>query len=71
MVAVNPTRGLDVQAERFVHSLLLEGRERGAAIALLTTDLDELGLLSDRVVFMSAGRILEGGNIAQMIGGRE
>jgi len=71
IVAVNPTRGLDVQAEHYVHSLLLEARQRGAAIALFTTDLDELGHLSDRAVFMSAGRILERGNVAEMIGGRE
>ncbi|MGI8923968.1 MAG: ABC transporter ATP-binding protein [Fimbriimonadales bacterium] len=71
IVAVNPTRGLDVQAEHYVHSLLLEARGRGAAIALFTTDIGELGILSDRAVYMSGGRILEGGNVAEMIGGRE
>jgi simple sugar transport system ATP-binding protein len=71
IVAVNPTRGLDVQAEHYVHSQLLAAKERGAAIALFSTDLDELAALSDRTYFMSGGRLREGDNAAELIGGRE
>lgn len=71
IVAVNPTRGLDVQAEHFVQSQLLEARERGAAIALFSTDLDEIALLADRTYVMSGGRLLQGDNIAELMGGRE
>lgn len=71
IVAVNPTRGLDVQAERFVHEQLLAARERGAAIALFSTDLDELALLADRTFIMSSGKLGQGGDVAEMLGGVE
>jgi simple sugar transport system ATP-binding protein len=57
VVAVNPTRGLDVRAENFVHSQLLEAKSRGAAIALFSTDLDELADLADRIFYMNSGRL--------------
>jgi simple sugar transport system ATP-binding protein len=71
VVAVNPTRGLDVQAERYVHSQLLAAKQRGAAIALFSTDLDELATLSDRTLFMSGGKLRDGDNAAELIGGRD
>jgi ABC-type uncharacterized transport system ATPase subunit len=69
LVASNPTRGLDIRAENYVHSVLLEAKKRGTAIALFSTDLEELALLSDRVVFMSRGELLEGTDVGQMLGG--
>jgi len=57
IVAVNPTRGLDVRAENFVHKELLDAKARGAAIALFSTDLDELTALADRVFYMNSGRL--------------
>jgi simple sugar transport system ATP-binding protein len=69
IVAVNPTRGLDVRAEHYVHSQLLEAKRRGAGIALFSTDLDELAALADRTYFMSRGKLLEGENAANLLGG--
>jgi simple sugar transport system ATP-binding protein len=57
IVAVNPTRGLDVRAENFVHKELLDAKARGAAVALFSTDLDELAALADRVFYMEGGRL--------------
>ena len=69
IVAVNPTRGLDVRAEHYVHSQLLDAKSRGAGIALFSTDLDELASLADRTYFMSGGKLLQGENAAEMLGG--
>ncbi len=57
IVAVNPTRGLDIGASRFVHQQLLEARSRGAAILLISTDLDELALLSDRTAMLGGEQL--------------
>ncbi len=59
LVAENPTRGLDVSAASFVHEELLELAERGVAIALVSTDLDEVLALSDRVFAIARGRLVE------------
>jgi simple sugar transport system ATP-binding protein len=58
MVAVQPTRGLDVGAIEGVHRLLLEQREAGAAILLISEELEELLSLSDRVYVMYEGRTM-------------
>ena len=58
MVAVHPTRGLDVGATESVRNLLLKQREDGAAILLISEDLDELLTLSDRIAVMYEGRIM-------------
>ena len=58
MVAVHPTRGLDVGATETVHKLLVEQRDTGAAILLISEDLDELLSLSDRVAVIYEGRII-------------
>jgi general nucleoside transport system ATP-binding protein len=57
LVAENPTRGLDVRAAAFVHRRLRE--LSGAGIVLISTDLDEVLRLSDRVFVMVRGRLLE------------
>ena len=57
IVAMNPTRGLDIGATRFVHARLREARDRGAAVVLISTDLDELAALSDRTAILSNGRL--------------
>ena len=56
IVAVQPTRGLDVGAIEGVHRLLLAQRERGAAILLISEELEELLSLSDRVYVIYEGR---------------
>lgn len=58
LVAVNPTRGLDVGSARFVHERLLALRDAGSAIALVSTELDEVLALSDRAVALVRGRLV-------------
>jgi ABC-type uncharacterized transport system ATPase subunit len=58
MVAVQPTRGLDVGGIEAVHRVLLERRAAGVAIVLMSEELDEILSLSDRVVVMYEGRIV-------------
>jgi simple sugar transport system ATP-binding protein len=58
MVAVQPTRGLDVGAIEGVHRLLLAQRESGAAILLISEELEELLSLSDWVYIIYEGRIM-------------
>jgi simple sugar transport system ATP-binding protein len=58
MVAAQPTRGLDVGAIEAVHHLLLQEREQGAAILLISEELDEIMALSDRIVVMYEGQIM-------------
>jgi simple sugar transport system ATP-binding protein len=57
MVAVQPTRGLDVGAIETVHRLLLEQRAGGTAILLISEDLDEILSMADRVAVIYEGRI--------------
>jgi simple sugar transport system ATP-binding protein len=59
IVAVNPTRGLDIGATRFVRQQLRDARSRGAAVLLISTDLDEIAELSDRAAILSAGTMTE------------
>jgi len=58
LVAVQPTRGLDVGAIEGVHKLLLAQREAGAAILLVSEELEELLSLSDRVAVIYEGRLM-------------
>ena len=57
ILANQPTRGLDVGAVGYVHGRLLEARARGAAILLISEDLEEILTLADRVVVISKGRL--------------
>jgi simple sugar transport system ATP-binding protein len=57
LVACSPTRGLDVRAVETIHHLLLEQRQRGGAILLISEDLDELMTLADRIAVIYAGEI--------------
>lgn len=58
MVAMQPTRGLDVGAIEGVHRLLLAQREAGAGILLVSEELEELLSLSDRIYVIYEGRIM-------------
>ncbi len=58
IVASQPTRGLDVAATEYVRERLLEQRGRGAAILLVSSELDEIRALSDRIAVMFEGRIV-------------
>jgi simple sugar transport system ATP-binding protein len=57
LVAVQPSRGLDVGAVATVHRLLLERRAAGAAVLLISEDLDEILAIADRVAVIYEGRI--------------
>lgn len=59
IVAHNLNRGLDVRACAAVHRRLLSARDAGAAIVLISEDMDEILLLSDRIGVLSGGRIVE------------
>ncbi|HEV2065879.1 MAG TPA: D-xylose ABC transporter ATP-binding protein, partial [Thermomicrobiales bacterium] len=58
LLAIQPTRGLDVGAIEFVHRSLVETRDAGKAVLLLSFDLDEILDLSDRIVVLCEGRIV-------------
>ncbi|MDE0427864.1 MAG: ABC transporter ATP-binding protein [Candidatus Poribacteria bacterium] len=59
LIAVNPTRGLDVNAAHYVHENLLAQREKKKSVLLISTELDEVLLLSDRLYVMSRGTLIE------------
>ena len=58
LVAHQPTRGLDISASEYVRRRLLEERDRGAAVLLMSEDLDEIFQLSDRIAVIYDGRIV-------------
>lgn len=60
IIAVNPTRGLDIRAANFVREQLLEAAANGAGVVLISTDHDELAALADRIWFLSRGKLVEG-----------
>lgn len=70
IIAVNPARGLDIRATAFVHESLRDSARRGAAVVLITTDLDELAALATRTAFISRGELREGGATA-LLGGSD
>jgi general nucleoside transport system ATP-binding protein len=59
LVAVYPTRGVDMGAEEFIHNQLLALRRQGTGILLVSEELEEIMDLSDRVAVIYKGRILE------------
>ncbi len=58
LVAVNPCRGLDVGSARFVQERILARRDAGTAVLLISSELDEVLELSDRVVALVHGRVV-------------
>lgn len=58
LIAVHPTRGLDVGATEFIRRKLLEERDKGAAVLLISEDLEELLTISDRVGIIYEGKII-------------
>ncbi len=57
LIAVHPTRGLDVGATEFIRKKLLEVRDQGMAVLLISEDLDEILMISDRIGVMFEGKI--------------
>ncbi len=68
LVAVNPTRGLDVRAADFVHSRILQARAERTAVLLISTDMDELAALADRTLFLSRGKLHEALTATSVVG---
>jgi simple sugar transport system ATP-binding protein len=58
LIAAQPTRGVDIGASEYIRQRLLEQRENGVAILLVSEDLDEILELSDRIAVMFEGRIV-------------
>lgn len=58
VVASQPTRGLDVGAMEYIHQRILQERERGAGVLLISEDLDEIFALSDRITVLYEGVIM-------------
>ncbi|WP_227765317.1 ABC transporter ATP-binding protein [Zhaonella formicivorans] len=58
LVAVQPTRGLDIGATEYVHKKMLEQREKGTAILYISTELEEILSLSDRIAVIYEGEIM-------------
>ena len=80
LIIAQPTRGVDIGALEFIHRAIIEHRNAGCAILLVSADLDELFRLSDRIVTMFEGKItgeFQSGEIEKqdigyyMTGGRE
>jgi simple sugar transport system ATP-binding protein len=78
VVLSQPTRGLDVGSIEYIHKRIVEQRDAGAAVMLVSFELDEVLSLADRVVVMYKGKIigeLEGDrltreNIGLLMGGQ-
>jgi simple sugar transport system ATP-binding protein len=66
IVAMHPTRGLDVRSTQYVHEQLVEQRNRGAAVLLISADLDEVLALSDRVAVIVGGTIVDSAPIGDV-----
>lgn len=58
VIASQPTRGLDVGAMEYIHQRILQERERGAGVLLISEDLDEIFALSDRIAVLYEGKIM-------------
>ena len=58
LIVGQPTRGVDIGAIEFIHRRLIELRDQGKAILLVSVELDEIRSLSDRILVMFAGRVM-------------
>jgi ABC-type uncharacterized transport system ATPase subunit len=59
LIASQPTRGLDVGSIEYIHSRIIEKRDEGTAILVVSSELDEILALSDRIAVMYRGQIME------------
>jgi len=59
LIAAQPTRGLDVGSIEYIHKQIVRQRDEGAAVLLISAELDEILSLSDRVVVMFGGKIMD------------
>ncbi len=59
LIAAQPTRGLDVGSTEFIHQKLIERRDAGCAVLLVSAELDEILALSDRIAVLYRGKIIK------------
>ena len=59
LIAAQPTRGLDVGAIEFIHKRLIEERDKGRAVLLMSFELDEILNVSDRIAVMFDGQVID------------
>ena len=59
LVAAQPSRGLDVGSIEYIHNRLIEKRDEGVAVLLVSTELDEIMELSDRIAVMYRGQTVD------------
>ncbi|MDP2350410.1 MAG: ABC transporter ATP-binding protein [Chloroflexota bacterium] len=79
VVAAQPTRGLDVGSIEYIHKRMVEQRDQGAAVLIVSTELDEVLAVGDRIAIMLGGKIvgvLEGSEatyerVGMLMGGAE
>ena len=58
LIVANPVFGLDFAAVEYIHNQIVEARNRGVAVLLVSEDLDEILTLSDRILVMSDGQFV-------------
>jgi simple sugar transport system ATP-binding protein len=58
LVASQPTRGVDVGSIEFIHGQIVKARDSGVAVLIVSTELDELYALADRILVMYRGAIV-------------
>jgi simple sugar transport system ATP-binding protein len=58
LIASQPTRGVDVGSIEFIHKRIIAERDKGTAVVIVSTELDEIFALSDRIAVMYDGRIV-------------
>ncbi len=58
LIAAQPTRGLDVGSIEYIHKRLIEKRDQGTAVLLVSAELDEIMSMSDRIAVMYEGKIV-------------
>jgi simple sugar transport system ATP-binding protein len=70
VIAYQPTRGIDIGAATLVQSRLIEARNAGAAVLLISFELDELFAVADRVIVLFGGRVAGAFTRAELDRGR-
>lgn len=58
LIAVHPARGLDIGATKYIHSQLLAARDEGAAVLMVSTELDEILEIPDRILVIYSGQVM-------------
>ena len=68
LIAAQPTRGIDVGSIEYIHKRIIQARDSGVGVLIVSTELDEILSLSDRILVMFRGRIageFEGGKVSK------